>query len=191
MANKTMSNLQKVTRVSNLKEATTISNGDVLLVETATETLKVTKGNLLKEVNEELNAKSNTNHTHNEYVTENELDNKGLATESFVTNKIAEASLSGGDVDLSGYATIDFVTQEINSIELTPGPKGDKGDTGAQGPQGERGLQGEQGPQGEKGEPGDGGNAESVNGISIMVLTQSEYDSLSTKSETTLYIIKG
>ena len=134
---------------------------------------------------------------------------EGLATESYVQAKIAEASLSGGDVDLSGYATIDFVTQEINSIELTPGPKGDKGDTGPQGlqgpkgdkgdkgdagpqgPQGERGLQGEQGPQGEKGEPGDGGNAESVNGISIMVLTQSEYDSLSTKSETTLYIIKG
>ena len=152
---------------------------------------------------------------------------EGLATESYVQAKIAEASLSGGDVDLSGYATIDFVTQEISSIELTPGPqgpqglqglkgdkgevgpqglqgpKGDKGDTGPQGPQGERGLQGEQGPQGErglqgeqgprgeKGEPGDGGNAESVNGISIMVLTQSEYDSLSTKSETTLYIIKG
>ncbi len=101
MANKT---------VSNLKEVTTVSNSDVLLVETATETLKVTKGNLLKEVNEQLNAKSNTNHTHNEYVTENELDNKGLATETFVTNKIAEASLSGGGVDLSGYATIDFVT---------------------------------------------------------------------------------
>jgi hypothetical protein len=148
MANKTMSNLQKVTRVSNLKEATTISNGDVLLVETATETLKVTKGNLLKEVNEELNAKSNASHTHDEYVTENELNSKGLATETFVTNKIAEASLSGGDVDLSGYATIDFVTQEINSIELTPGP---------QGPQGERGLQGEQGPKGDKGDTGEQG----------------------------------
>ena len=88
---------------------------------------------------------------------------EGLATESYVQAKIAEASLSGGDVDLSGYATIDFVTQEINSIELTPGPKGDKGDTGPQGLQGpkgdtgpqglqgERGLQGEQGPQGERG----------------------------------------
>lgn len=96
MANKT---------VSNLNELTTVSNSDVLLVETATETLKVTKGNLLKEVNEQLNAKSNTNHTHNEYVTENELDNKGLATETFVTQKIAEASLSGGEVDLSTYAT--------------------------------------------------------------------------------------
>lgn len=79
---------------------------------------------------------------------------EGLATESYVQAKIAEASLSGGDVDLSGYATIDFVTQEISSIELTPGPKGDKGDTGAQGPQGERGLQGVQGPKGDKGEPG-------------------------------------
>ena len=163
MANKT---------VSNLNELTTVSNSDVLLVETATETLKVTKGNLLKEVNEQLNAKSNASHTHDEYVTENELNSKGLATETFVTNKIAEASLSGGDVDLSGYATIDFVTQEINSIELTPGPKGDKGDTGAQGPQGlqglkgdkgdtglqgpqgERGLQGVQGPKGDKGDPG-------------------------------------
>ena len=84
-----------------------------------------------------------------------------------------------GNVDLSAYATIDYVGEEISKIELTPGPKGD---TGATGPQG---------PKGEKGEPGNGGNAESVNGISIVVLTQSEYDSLPTKSETTLYIIKG
>ena len=97
---------------------------------------------------------------------------EGLATESYVQAKIAEASLSGEDVDLSGYATIDFVTQEINSIELTPGPKGDKGDagpqgpqglkgdkgdTGLQGPQGERGLQGIQGVQGPKGDKGDPG----------------------------------
>ena len=121
MANKT---------VSNLNELTTVSNSDVLLVETATETLKVTKGNLLKEVNEQLNAKSNASHTHDEYVTESELNSKGLATETFVTNKIAEASLSGGEVDLSAYATIAFVEQEIEKIELTPGPKGDKGDPG-------------------------------------------------------------
>ena len=92
-----------------------------------------------------------------------------LATESFVTQKIAEASLSGGGVDLSGYATIDFVTQEINSIELTPGPKGDKGDkgdAGEVGPVGPQGLQGEKGdrgdigpmgPQGPKGDKGDTG----------------------------------
>ena len=148
MANKT---------ISDLRELSTVSNDNVLVVETNAETFKVTKENLLKEVNTQLTNKANVNHTHDEYVTENELNSKGLATETFVTNKISEASLSGGDVDLSGYATINFVTQEINSIELTPGPqgpqgeqgpKGDKGDTGEQGPQGPKGL------QGEKGEPG-------------------------------------
>lgn len=153
MANKT---------VSNLNELTTVSNSDILLVETATETLKVTKGNLLKEVNEQLNAKSNASHTHDELhshdnlatlhkITEakikawdaksdfsgsyNDLTNKPTiptvdvtkayvdsevskkadkthshseyATPSYVQAKIAEASLSGGDVDLSAYATKD------------------------------------------------------------------------------------
>lgn len=120
MANKT---------VSNLNELTTVSNSDVLLVETATETLKVTKGNLLKEVNTQLNTKSNVNHTHDEYVTESELNAKGLATETFVTNKIAEASLSGGDVDLSGYATIDFVTQEIDKTNVQLSELANKGTT--------------------------------------------------------------
>lgn len=44
------------------------------------------------------------------YYTKQEINNKGYATETFVTNKIAEAQLSGGDsgsVDLSGYATKD------------------------------------------------------------------------------------
>ena len=40
-----------------------------------------------------------------EYITETELSAKSYATETFVTNKIAEASLSGGEVDLSGLAT--------------------------------------------------------------------------------------
>ena len=208
MANKT---------VSNLNELTTVSNSDVLLVETATETLKVTKGNLLKEVNEQLNAKSNASHTHDEYVTENELNSKGLATETFVTNKIAEASLSGGDVDLSGYATIDFVTQEINSIELTPGPKGDKGDkgdtgaqgpqglqglkgdkgdTGLQGPQGERGLQGVQGPKGDKGDPGttswndlqDKPNIPSIEGLATEAFVEEKLAGLGLQPDTLVQV---
>ena len=75
-----------------------------------------------------------------EYVTEIELNEKGYltehqdismkadkseipsldgyATETFVTNKIAEASLSGGEVDLSGYATKDELSTkaDISSI---------------------------------------------------------------------------
>ena len=39
-----------------------------------------------------------------EYITNDKLNAKGYATETFVTNKISEASLSGGEVDLSGYA---------------------------------------------------------------------------------------
>ena len=130
MANKT---------ISDLRELSTVSDNNVLVVETNAETFKVTKENLLKEVNEELNTKSNVKHTHDEYVTESELNAKRYATETFVTNKIEEASLSGGDVDLSDYATIEFVNQEIKEIELTPGPKGDKGDTGSQGPKGDKG----------------------------------------------------
>ena len=71
MANKT---------ISDLNELTTVSNSDVLLVETNTETFKVTKENLLKEVNTQLNTKSNVKHTHDEYVTESELNNKGYLT---------------------------------------------------------------------------------------------------------------
>ena len=89
----------------------------------------------------------------------NDLTNKptDLATQTYVNQKIAEASLSGGEVDLSGYATIDFVTQEINNIELTPGPQGPQGpqgERGIQGPQGDIGPQGPQGPQGPKGDAG-------------------------------------
>ena len=43
----------------------------------------------------------------NEYVTDDELNAKEYATETFVANKIAEASLSGGEIDLSGLATKD------------------------------------------------------------------------------------
>ena len=40
-----------------------------------------------------------------EYITETELSAKSYATETYVTNEIAKASLSGGEVDLSEYAT--------------------------------------------------------------------------------------
>ena len=39
--------------------------------------------------------------------------------------------------------------------------------------------------------PANGGNANTVNNIHIVVLTQTEYDDLEAKDETTLYIIKG
>ena len=88
------------------------------------------------------------------------------ASETFVTNKIAEASLGGGEVDLSGYVAkgvgnasqIQFVDGQTFQDKLDAGTlKGDKGDRGAQGPQGEKGDPGIQGEKGEKGDTGERG----------------------------------
>lgn len=52
-----------------------------------------------------------------EYVTDTELISKNYATETFVTTKIAEASLSGGEIDLSGYATKSEVNNKVDKVE--------------------------------------------------------------------------
>ena len=64
-------------------------------------------------------------------------------------------------VDTSQFAT----KEELQTIALTPGPKGDKGEPGERGPQGDTGpkgvdgLQGPIGPQGLQGERGQDGQA--------------------------------
>ena len=108
-----------------------------------------------------------------EYITETELTAKGYATtsqlptvptnvseftndanyasETYVTNKIAEASLGGGEVDLSGYVTketgnasqITFADGQSFQAKLDAGTlKGEKGDKGDAGEQGVQGIQG-------------------------------------------------
>lgn len=57
------------------------------------------------------------------------------------------------NIDTSNFAT----KEELQTISLTPGPKGDKGETGERGPQGERGADGLQGPQGLQGIQGERG----------------------------------
>ena len=82
---------------------------------------------------------------------------------AFVSRKIADASLSGGEVDLSGYVTketgnanqITFADGQTFQAKLDAGTlKGDKGDKGDAGEQGPQGIQGEQGPKGDKGDIG-------------------------------------
>ena len=87
----------------------------------------------------------------------------------FVENKIAEASLSGGEVDLSGYVTketgnasqITFADGQTFQAKLDAGTlkgeKGDKGDPGEQGPQGVKGDKGDKGDTGEQGPQGPAG----------------------------------
>lgn len=83
---------------------------------------------------------------------------------AFVSRKIADASLSGGEVDLSGYVTketgnasqITFTDGQTFQAKLDAGTlKGEKGDRGEQGPQGPRGIDGPTGEQGVKGDKGD------------------------------------
>ena len=110
---------------------------------------------------------SQTNHFDGNY---DNLTNKpnipsinGLATETFVTNKIAEAQLNEGEVDLSGYVTkktgnadqITFSDGQTFQAKLNAGTlKGPKGDTGAQGLKGDKGDKGDTGAQGPKGDTG-------------------------------------
>ena len=105
MANKT---------ISDLRELSTVSDNNVLVVETNNETFKVTKENLLKEVNTQLNTKSNVKHTHDEYVTESELNNKGYLTEHIDISGKANIS------DLSDYALkTDIPTVPTKTSQLT------------------------------------------------------------------------
>lgn len=116
-------------------------------------------------------------------------NDSNYATQTFVQNKIAEASLSGGEVDLSGYVTkgignasqITFSDGKTFQAKLDAGTlkgdKGDKGDTGPQGAQGEKGDKGdpgEQGPQGPQGVAGaKGANGRTPN-ITIGTVTTLE-----------------
>ena len=150
-----------------------------------------------------------------EYITETELNAKRYATtsqiptvptnvsaftndanyasETFVTNKIAEAALSGGEVDLSGYVTketgnanqITFADGETFQGKLDAGTlKGEKGDPGEQGPQGLKGEKGDPGEQGPAGADGQDGltTAISVNGTTYThvdgVITLPDYPSV-------------
>lgn len=53
-----------------------------------------------------------------EYVTESELTKKGYATEKYVTDKIEEAQLNGGEVDLTGLATKEELANYVKETEL-------------------------------------------------------------------------
>lgn len=141
----------------------------------------------------------------------------GYATETFVQTKIAEASLGGGsgEIDLSGYATKDelatkadissvptktsqltndsgFLTshQDISAkadktyVDTELAKKSNTSHTHSYNDLTNK-------PTIPTSLPANGGNADTVNNIRMVALTQSEYDALSTKDSNTLYIIKG
>ena len=112
--------------ISNLTEKTTVNDGDVLLVEDSVSTNKVTKANLLKEVNEKINQKT---------------------TKEYVDGEISKIELTQGPAGPQG------LQGEVGPAG-PQGPQGLQGEVGPAGPQGPQGLQGEVGPAGPKGEKG-------------------------------------
>lgn len=123
--------------ISNLTEKTTVKDTDVLLVEDASSTNKVTKVNLLKEVNAKIPTKVSqlTNDSGylksipTEYITETELSAKGYLT-AVPSEYITETELNGkgyltehqdisGKVDKiegKGLSTNDYTTAEKNKL---------------------------------------------------------------------------
>lgn len=104
--------------ISNLAEKTTVSDSDVLLVEDANSTNKVSKANLLKEVNAKIPTKVSqlTNDSGylksvpSEYITETELNDKGYLTEhQDISGKVDK-------VNGKGLSTNDYTAAEKNKL---------------------------------------------------------------------------
>lgn len=150
-----------------------------------------------------------------EYITESELNTElstkanisdipsldGYATETFVTNKIAEASLSGGEVDLSGLATKDELATkaDISSIPTkTSQLNNDSGYltsipseyiTETELNNGLSSYQAKTDNTLTTTSKTIVGAINELNRIKIVALTQSQYDGLSTKDSNTVYLI--
>ena len=120
----------------------------------------------------------------------------GYATETYVTTKIAEASLSGGEVDLSNYVTKDELTNDLatkanvshtHDQYLTEhqdiSMKADKTELSNYQTKTDNALTTTSKTV--------VGAINELNQIKIVVLTQSEYDGLSTKDSNTVYLITG
>ena len=129
-------------------------------------------------------------------------------------SKIKNIVVSGGGLTENQVQNIvsNYVTthkSELTGARGPQGPQGPVGPTGPQGSQGPVGLTGPQGPQGPQGSDGlttqirvNGTTYTQSNGLitlpdypsassyNIWVGTQSQYDSLPTKDNTTLYFIK-
>ena len=123
--------------ISNLTEKTTVNDSDVLLVEDLNSTSKVSKANLLKEVNAKIPTKLSqlTNDSGYlksvpaEYVTESELTAKGYLTaipEEYVIESELDAKgyltehqdISGkvDKIEGKGLSTNDYTTAEKNKL---------------------------------------------------------------------------
>lgn len=104
--------------ISNLTEKTTVNDNDVLLVEDASSTNKVTKANLLKEVNAKIPTKISQLTNDKGYLTEHQdvsgkvdkVSGKGLSTNDYTT---AEKNKLSGIAENANNYSLPIATDSV------------------------------------------------------------------------------
>ncbi len=130
---------------------------------------------------EKIESKADKDHTHDEYVTRDYLTNSMVTLDEGLSERINFFAESMADKN----HTHDEYLKKGEPITLTSTQKaelkGEKGDRGLTGPRGATGARGVTGATGPKGDDG--------TSVTTWTGTESQYNALSTKSSTTLYII--
>lgn len=149
-------------RVCDLANANSVSDSDMLLVDTGFASKKVTKEVLLSSCSPKEHSHSYNDLTDKPTLLQGEKGDTGVSIKSITsTNNTADGGTSVVTVTLTDGGKSTF-----NVKNGSKGSTGDKGDKGDKGDTGEQGIQGEKGDKGEDGNNGKDGltTTVSVNG---------------------------
>ena len=143
-------------RVCDLANANSVSDSDVLLVDTGSASKKVTKKVLLSNCSPKEHSHSYNDLTDKPTLLQGEKGDTGVSIKSITsTNNTSDGGTSVVTVTLTDGSKSTFnVKNGSKGSTGEKGDKGDKGDTGKQGIQGIQGIQGEKGDKGDKGDQG-------------------------------------
>ena len=144
-------------RVCDLANAESVSDSDMLLVDTGSASKKVTKKVLLSNCSPKEHSHSYNDLTDKPTLLQGEKGDTGVSIKSITsTNNTSDGGTSVVTVTLTDGSKSTFNVK--NGSKGSTGEKGDKGDKGEQGIQGEPGKQGIQGEKGDKGDKGEDGS---------------------------------
>lgn len=167
------------------------SNSSMICIPRADGKFDITENNFVIEqrMNEALAKKADKEHTHDNYVTNTQLSNKNYATISYVNSAISGIEGGGGGASyddselrtlIAGKADTDHTHTEyltavpdeyITETELTAKNYATKSQIPTS-------------------LPANGGNANTVDNIHIWTGTQTQFDAITTKDTSTVYIVK-
>ena len=143
-------------RVCDLANAESVSDSDMLLVDTGSKSKKVTKKVLLSNCSPKEHSHSYNDLTDKPTLLQGEKGDTGVSIKSITsTNNTSDGGTSVVTVTLTDGSKSTFnVKNGSKGSTGEKGDKGDKGDTGKQGIQGEKGDKGDKGENGSNGKDG-------------------------------------